>query len=130
VAFRRGQDETLAHRIEAGADLFLMPSRYEPCGLNQMFSLRYGTIPVVRRTGGLADSVRPYDRASDAGTGFVFDHFTPEGLRWALGLALETFRDGPRWRRLVLRAMAEDFSWARQASRYVELYERIERRRG
>jgi starch synthase len=130
VAFRRGQDETLAHRIEAGADLFLMPSRYEPCGLNQMFSLRYGTIPVVRRTGGLADSVRPYDRASDAGTGFVFDHFTPEGLRWALGLADETFSAGPRWRRLVLRAMAEDFSWARQARRYVELYERIERRRG
>ena len=85
---------------------------------------------IVRRTGGLADSVRPYDRASDAGTGFVFEHFTPEGLRWALGLALETFRDGPRWHRLVLRAMAEDFSWTRQARRYVELYERIERRRG
>ena len=129
VAFRRGQDEPLAHRIEAGADLFLMPSRYEPCGLNQLFSLRYGTIPVVRRTGGLADSVRPYDAASDGGTGFVFEHFTPEGLRWALGLALDTFRDGPRWRRLVLRAMAEDFSWARQARRYVELYERIVRRR-
>ena len=130
VAFRLGQDETLAHRIEAGSDMFLMPSRYEPCGLNQLFSLRYGTVPVVRKTGGLADSVQPYDPVSDTGTGFVFEHFTPEGLRWALGLALATFGDGPRWRRLVARAMAEDFSWARQARRYVELYERIVPARG
>ena len=129
VAFRRGQDEPLAHRIEAGADIFLMPSRYEPCGLNQLFSLRYGTLPVVRKTGGLADSVLPYDPASDTGTGFVFEHFTPQGLRWALGLALDTFRDGARWRRIVARAMAQDFSWTRQARRYVELYERVARGR-
>ena len=99
-----------------------MPSRYEPCGLNQMFSLRYGTIPVVRRTGGLADSVTNFDPRTREGTGFVFDHFTPEGLHWALDTALDTYREKETWRRLVNNAMAQNYSWERQADRYVELY--------
>ncbi len=122
VVYYRGYNNELAHLIEAGCDMFLMPSLYEPCGLNQMFSLRYGTIPIVRRTGGLADSVIPYDSATDSGTGFVFEHFTPEGLHWALTQALATYRDGDRWGRLVVRAMEQDYSWDRQAEQYVKLY--------
>ena len=122
VFYYRGYNEELAHLIEAASDLFLMPSRYEPCGLNQMFSLRYGTIPVVRRTGGLADSVRPFDPATGEGTGFVFDHFTPDGLHWALSSALRAYRLPATWRRLVENAMREDFSWERQSLRYLELY--------
>ena len=122
VVFYRGYNNELAHLIEAGSDMFLMPSRYEPCGLNQMFSLRYGTIPIVRRTGGLADSVEPYDAGGERGNGFVFDHYTPQGLHWALDLALRVYADPQRWRRLVQRAMQSDFSWTTQAERYVELY--------
>jgi starch synthase len=125
VGLRRGHDEELAHLIEAGADIFLMPSRYEPCGLNQMFSLRYGTIPVVRRTGGLADSVEPFDPLTGEGTGFVFDEFTPQALSRAMEQALETYRDGAAWRRLMSNAMSRDFSWKTQAGKYVELYERL-----
>jgi starch synthase len=124
VSFYRGYSHELAHLIEAGADMLLMPSRYEPCGLNQMFSLRYGTLPVVRKTGGLADSVVPYDGAN-GGTGFVFEHFTPEGLAWALGVAMTTYRNRKRWRGLMKRAMAQDFSWETQAQRYAELYARM-----
>jgi starch synthase len=122
VGFYRGYSEPLAHLIEAGADAFLMPSRYEPCGLNQMFSQRYGTPPVVRATGGLADTVEPYDPAAGSGTGFLFEHFTPEGLRWALEAALDTFRDPQAWGRLVRNGMARDFSWETQIERYVALY--------
>jgi len=125
VAVYRGYDDALAHAIEAGSDLFLMPSRYEPCGLNQMYSLRYGTIPVVRKTGGLADTVRPFDPATGEGTGFLFDEFTSEGLFRALGEALHVFRDRKAWKRLVANAMREDFSWERQAGLYVDLYERL-----
>ena len=102
-----------------------MPSRYEPCGLNQMFSLRYGTVPIVRRTGGLADSVRLYDERTGEGTGFVFDEFNAEAFAWALRYALSTFRRPERWRRLMKNAMAEDFSWEIQARHYVELYSRV-----
>src|SRR5437667_8974236 len=98
--------EPLAHQIEAGADMFLMPSLYEPCGLNQMYSLRYGTLPVVRRTGGLADTVEPWDPRTGRGTGFVFDHFTPDGLAWAIGQALAAWREPRAWRRLMEAAMA------------------------
>ncbi|HKQ61827.1 MAG TPA: glycogen synthase [Candidatus Polarisedimenticolaceae bacterium] len=122
VCFWRGYHDELAHRIEAAADLFLMPSRYEPCGLNQLFSLRYGTIPIVRKTGGLADSVQLYDPASGEGTGFVFDHFTADGLRWALNAALDTYPDRDTWTRLMRNAMAADYSWEHQARRYVQLY--------
>jgi len=120
--FYRGYHEPLAHQIEAGADLFLMPSRYEPCGLNQMFSLKYGTVPIVRRTGGLADTVEPFDPIHGGGTGFVFEHFTADGLRWALELALRVYTDRKAWRRLMLDGMSRDFSWETQADRYVKLY--------
>jgi starch synthase len=123
--YYRGYNEELAHWIEAGADLFLMPSRYEPCGLNQMYSLRYGTPPVVRRTGGLADTVEPWNPVARSGTGFSFDHFTPEGLRWALDTALRTFEDAEGWQRLIQNGMAKDFSWERQVRPYLDLYRRL-----
>jgi starch synthase len=122
VHFHRGYHEELAHLIEAGSDLFLMPSRYEPCGLNQMFSLRYGTIPVVRRTGGLADSVEPFDRDTGEGTGFVFTPFTAEALRAALDDALACYEQRDKWQRLIDNAMRKDFSWDAQAAEYEALY--------
>ncbi|MGH9388150.1 MAG: glycogen synthase, partial [Vicinamibacteria bacterium] len=125
VRFVGGFDEALAHWIEAGADLFLMPSRYEPCGLNQMYSLRYGTVPVVRRTGGLADSVRPFDPATGEGTGIVFDHFSSEAALWAMETGIRLFRDRALWRRLVLNGMKEDFSWDQQADRYLAIYREL-----
>jgi starch synthase len=126
AAFHEGYSNPLAHRIEAAADVFLMPSRYEPCGLNQMYSQRYGTVPVVRRTGGLADTVEPYDRAGDTGTGFVFEHFTAAGLDWALRYALWLHRqDRDAWTRMARRGMQRDFSWDRQVQRYVEAYRRL-----
>ncbi|MCS6799023.1 MAG: glycogen synthase GlgA [Myxococcota bacterium] len=127
VAFRRGFSERLAHRIEAGADLFLMPSRFEPCGLNQMYSMRYGTPPVVRRTGGLADTVTHFDRRSARGTGFVFEHFDAAGLRWALGEALACWQDRPAWATLVRNAMAGRFGWNVRVERYERLYESLSR---
>ena len=126
AAFHEGYSNPLAHRIEAGSDVFLMPSRYEPCGLNQMYSQRYGTVPVVRRTGGLADTVEPYDRGRDTGTGFVFEHFTAEGLNWALRYALWLYReDHEAWTRMMKRGMERDFSWDRQVQQYVDLYRRL-----
>jgi starch synthase len=123
VCFYRGFSERLAHWIEAASDIFLMPSQFEPCGLNQMYSLRYGSVPLVRSTGGLADSVEPYDPATDQGTGFVFEHFTPAGFRWALEQALALYQEPERWGRLVRRGMERDFSWEGQIGRYVELFE-------
>jgi len=125
--FFRGYNEELAHWIEAGADLFVMPSRYEPCGLNQMYSLRYGTPPVVRRTGGLADTVEPWNPVARTGTGFSFDHFTPEGLRWALDSALRAWADPEAWRQLQKNGMAKDFSWDRQVLEYEAAYRRARR---
>ncbi len=125
VCFYRGFSEELAHRIEASSDIFLMPSRFEPCGLNQMYSLRYGTIPVVHRTGGLADSVRQWDWERQTGTGFLFENFDATGLRWALGSALATYDNRDAWRRLVANAMASDFSWERQVDRYIDVYRRL-----
>ncbi len=127
VCFWRGFNEELAHLIEGAADMFLMPSRFEPCGLNQMYSLRYGTIPIVRRTGGLADSVEPWVPGRPNGTGIVFDHFDSAGLAWALGRALAGYRRPHEWRELMLRAMTRDFSWQRQSRQYVELYLRMMR---
>ena len=122
VAFEQGYDEALAHLIEAGSDIFLMPSRYEPCGLNQMYSLRYGTVPVVRRTGGLADSVQHFDPRSGSGTGCVFNDFDVPAVRWALGTVLDWFADKASWQKLVANGMAEDFSWDRQVGEYEALY--------
>jgi starch synthase len=129
VAFRAGFDNVLAHWIEAGSDMFLMPSRYEPCGLNQMYSLRYGTVPIVRRTGGLADTVEPWDPETGAGTGFLFDEFTPDALLVAIQRALSTWRDEASWQRLVQNGMARDFSWEHQADEYVALYRKLVPRR-
>ncbi len=108
--------------------MILMPSRYEPCGLNQLFGLRYGTIPVVRKTGGLADSVEMVDGAG-AGTGFVFENYGPAALRWALETALDYHADHEAWARIMDNAMARDFSWQVQARRYTELYDRLTRER-
>jgi starch synthase len=132
VGGRLGFDNALAHLIEAGADLFLMPSRYEPSGLNQLYSLRYGTVPVVRRTGGLADSiVDTTHRTLDEGTanGFVFEAYTPSALWDALRRALDAYRAPAVWLRVQQHGMRADFSWNRSAGRYVELYERALSRR-
>jgi starch synthase len=123
--FQQGYDEHLAHLIEAGADAFLMPSRYEPSGLNQMYSLAYGTPPIVRRTGGLADTVTHYDARRGEGTGFVFDHYTEVGLAWALDQALSVFENRTLWERLQKNGMAEDNSWEQRASEYDHLYRRV-----
>ncbi len=125
VCFFRGFNNRLAHLIEAGSDMFLMPSLYEPCGLNQMYSLRYGTPPIVRRTGGLADTVEHWDRTTGRGNGFVFEHYTPEGLQWGLDQALSAFHDGSSWEIIVRNAMSADFSWTRQGSLYEGLYHRL-----
>ncbi|MGQ0551782.1 MAG: glycogen synthase [Planctomycetota bacterium] len=120
VGVRIGFDEALAHRIEAGADLFLMPSRFEPCGLNQMISMRYGTLPVVRRTGGLADTVIDADEHPDSGYGFVFERATPAALFGALFRALKVIHEGGA-ESLMRRAMAVDVSWSASAQRYEAL---------
>ena len=122
VVFRRGYDDALSHWIEAACDMFLMPSMYEPCGLNQMYSLRYGTVPVVRRTGGLADSVEHYDSGSGQGTGIVFNDFNTEGLEWALNMALDLYAEPEQWTRMVRNGMAKDFSWERQGEKYLQIY--------
>lgn len=117
-------DDRLAHQIEAGADMFLMPSRYEPCGLNQMYSLRYGTIPIVRATGGLADTIRDADQNPQSGNGFVFEKYQADQMLAAIRRAVRAFEDRSRWQELVDRAMAADFSWARSAQKYHQLYRR------
>ena len=124
VAVRIAFDPALGQLIYGGCDVFLMPSRYEPCGLGQMIAMRYGAIPVVRRTGGLADSVPPYEPQRNAGAGFLFDEATPQALAVALERALEAHEDRASWRALQLRAMAQDVSWERAAQQYAELYRR------
>ena len=124
IAVRIGFDESLAHRIEGGADLFLMPSRFEPCGLNQMYSLRYGTVPVVRAVGGLSDTVRDFDPRTGEGTGFSFTGYSAQALLDTLGRALETYRDRKTWRVIQRRGMLHDFSWDASAREYVKVYER------
>ncbi len=125
VAVYFGYHDGLAHWIEAGADAFLMPSRYEPCGLNQMYSLRYGTVPIVRHTGGLADTVERWDPEQRAGTGFVFYDYSSEALYHTLLHALDVWRDRAAWATLVRNGMARDFSWERQSALYVDLYRKI-----
>lgn len=125
VSFTRGYNNELSHLIEAASDMFVMPSLYEPCGLNQMYSLRYGTVPIVRKTGGLADSVTPYDPSSGEGTGVVFEHFDAEALEWAMNAALDLYAQPAHWTRLVRNGMAQDFSWQKQGALYVELYEKL-----
>lgn len=117
--------ERLAHLVTAGSDVLMMPSRYEPCGLNQIYALRYGTAPVVRATGGLKDTVQPFDPVSGQGTGFVFEHFSPQDLGCALREALWTSARPALWRALVQQAMAQDFSWTASAQAYAGLYARL-----
>ncbi|MBM4359211.1 MAG: glycogen synthase GlgA [Deltaproteobacteria bacterium] len=122
VAFINRFSEPMAHLIEAASDMFLMPSRYEPCGLNQMYSLAYGTPPIVHRTGGLADTVKQFNPATGEGNGFVFDHFDVRGLKWALGAAVDAYRGGRGWTRLVQNGMAERFGWALRVREYEAVY--------
>lgn len=122
VHFRAGHDERFAHLIEGGADMFLMPSRYEPCGLNQMYSMRYGCVPVVRATGGLADTVQEFDVISRTGTGFLFADYTPAAMIGAVRRALGVWRQPPLWRTLQENGMGRDFSWRASANGYDALY--------
>ena len=128
VRFHCGYCDTMAHLVEAACDIFLMPSRYEPCGLNQMYSLLYGALPVVRKTGGLADSVVPLNPGNGRGNGFVFEHATAEGVRWALELALDTYADRSTWLRMMQNAMSQDFSWEKQIKKYIDLYQQLVRK--
>jgi starch synthase len=119
-----GYSENLSHLIEAGSDFFLMPSQYEPCGLNQMYSLAYGTLPIVRNTGGLADTVSNYDEKTGKGTGFMFDDLTPSAIYNTVGWAVWAYyqrRDHIEAMRL--RGMKQDFSWEKSAKKYVGMYE-------
>jgi starch synthase len=125
VCFYRGFSNRLAHWIEAGSDMFLMPSRFEPCGLNQMYSLRYGTVPIVRETGGLADSVQLYDPVTRKGDGIVFRDYNEIGLDWAINAALDLFEDKLAWKAAMQNGMAKDLSWDRQAKIYVDLFRRL-----
>ncbi|PLX30892.1 MAG: glycogen synthase GlgA [Ignavibacteria bacterium] len=120
-----GFDEELAHLIEAGSDMFLMPSKYEPCGLNQMYSLRYGTLPIVRATGGLADSVEDLDAKPKAGTGFVFDDYKGKQMLGAVKRAVKAFGDEKTWQAAMKRAMKKDNSWDASAKKYIELYKKL-----
>jgi starch synthase len=122
VSFTEGYDEQLAHEIFAGCDLTIVPSRYEPCGLTQLYALRYGTIPVVRATGGLADSIQHFDAATGLGNGSVFRDADVPGILWGIRTALKWFDDHAAWSHLVRNAMAADFSWPKQMPHYEELY--------
>jgi starch synthase len=118
-------DNGLAHLIEAGADMFLMPSLYEPCGLNQMYSMKYGTVPVVRATGGLLDTVTPVDKKNGTGTGFMFSEYSDEAFLKALTQAIEAYGDQKLWKKIMLNGMGEDFSWNASAKAYLKLYEQL-----
>lgn len=128
-----GFDEALAHLVEAGADMFVMPSRYEPCGLNQIYSLRYGTVPVVRATGGLKDTVRgatPTGIAKGTATGYTFQEDSADALANIFAKALRLYKDRKAWERLMQNGMAEDWSWTRSAETYIDVYHRALRRTG
>ena len=125
VAFYCGFNNQLAHKIEAGSDMFLMPSRYEPCGLNQMYSLRYGTVPIVRATGGLADSVQHYDYQTGQGTGVVFRDFDAGGLSWAINYALDLYQSRKDWKQVVANGMSQDYSWDQQGRIYENLFSEL-----
>jgi starch synthase len=129
VGVKIGYDDVLAHKIEAGADMFLMPSRYEPCGLNQIYSLRYGTVPVVRATGGLDDTVQNFDPKTQQGTGFKFDAYDGNALLECLRGALKVYREPKFWQVPQKNGMAKDFSWKTSAAAYVTLYEAAKRSR-
>ena len=122
-------DEAMAHKIEAGSDIFLMPSRFEPCGLNQVYSLRYGTVPVVRATGGLDDTVEEWSTELKSGTGFKFEDYSARAFLEAVDTALAAFQDKGSWRQLMLNGMACNYSWEQPAREYAKVYEEVARRR-
>ncbi|HLG14527.1 MAG TPA: glycogen synthase GlgA [Blastocatellia bacterium] len=128
VGIYLGFSNELAHKVEAGADMFLMPSRFEPCGLNQMYSLRYGTVPIVRAAGGLDDTVESFDRTTRRGNGFKFVEYHAKRLLEKIYEALLAYADPELWRGLMLNGMRADFSWSVSAARYAELYGRLVRR--
>jgi starch synthase len=125
VSLRIGFDESLAHRIMAGADILLIPSLYEPCGLTQMYALKYGTVPLVRATGGLDDTVEPFDPDTKQGNGFKFGIYTPEALMESVGHAIRLYKDKATWQVLMKNGMGLDFSWDRSAKRYLDLYQSL-----
>jgi starch synthase len=129
VAVRIGYNEALAHKIEAGADIFLMPSRYEPCGLNQIYSLKYGTVPVVRATGGLDDTIEEWNPEQNSGTGFKFDSLNAGDFLSAIDRALASFENKESWKQLMLNGMKQDYSWAQPAREYTAIYEEAVRLR-
>ncbi len=129
VGVKIGYDNALAHKIEAGADMFLMPSRYEPCGLNQIYSLRYGTVPVVRATGGLDDTIQNFDAKSRNGTGFKFEAYDGRALLDCIRAALKAYRDPKLWHTVQTNGMAKDFSWKASAAAFITLYEAAKRSR-
>jgi starch synthase len=120
-------DNALAHQIEAGSDMFLMPSRYEPCGLNQIYSLKYGAVPIVRATGGLDDTIEPFDGTS--GTGFKFQEYSPQALLDAIRAALQAYEKPEAWERVVQNGMKKDFSWNTSARAYAQIYETLSKSR-
>ncbi|HVZ16757.1 MAG TPA: glycosyltransferase, partial [Terriglobales bacterium] len=125
VAVKVAYDNGLAHKIEAGADMFLMPSHYEPCGLNQIYSMRYGTVPIVRATGGLDDTVESWDPKTGRGTGFKFSEYNGDALLASIRTALLAFRDREGWKKLMRNGMSREYSWSSSAREYVKVYERV-----
>jgi len=130
IAVKVAYDNAIAHKIEAGADMFLMPSRYEPCGLNQIYSLKYGTVPIVRATGGLDDTIEPWDARSGKGTGFKFTDYNGEALLLTIRQALEAYSDQTSWQALMRNGMGKDFSWNASAREYGKIYSRVKQMRG
>ena len=116
-------DETLAHMIEAGSDLFLMPSAYEPCGMNQMYSLKYGTIPIVYNVGGLGETISEYNPEDKSGNGIVFDKYTPKDLIRAIKRAIKIYKKKEQWQELQITAMQQDFSWHKSTEKYLKIYQ-------
>ncbi len=129
IAIKVAFDNAIAHKIEAGADMFLMPSRYEPCGLNQIYSLKYGTVPIVRATGGLDDTIEPWDARTGKGTGFKFTDYTGEALLATIKQALVAYQDPSSWQTLMRNGMVRDFSWGASAREYGKVYERARQAR-
>jgi len=129
ILVRIGYDTTLAHKVEAGSDIFLMPSRYEPCGLSQFYAMKYGTVPVVRATGGLDSTVDEWNPEAHTGTGFKFQGYEPQAFLAAIQRALQLFADKPAWQTLMRNGMARDYSWAAPAAKYIEVYEQVARGR-
>jgi len=129
IAVKVAYDNAIAHKIEAGSDMFLMPSRYEPCGLNQIYSLKYGTVPIVRATGGLDDTIEPWDARTGKGTGFKFTEYSGESLLLTVKQALQSYRDQTSWQVLMRNGMSKDFSWNASAREYGKVYDRVKQLR-